>query len=162
MQETDTIRITKVTNNATEERDDIPVDHLRQLLQIDPFGIVRKRFDTIVDLTALGAVSQIALAVPAGAVIQYVASYIVQTVVASGTTVCIGIGSSSAVNKFGNTTTLVVGQSTAVLTAGSVSTGENIGVVGNITSGGTIGVGNITAGKVHLRVVYDIPTALTS
>lgn len=162
MNETDTIRITKVTANAIEERDDMPVDEFRQLMQNDPFGIQRIRFDTIVNLAALGAVSQIALAIPAGAVVQYVAARIIQLVVASSTTAAIGIGSSGSVSKYGFTTNLTVGQTIATLTNGAVSTGENIGVVANISGGGTIGGGNITAGKVHLRVIYDIPISLAS
>lgn len=162
MNETDTIRITKVTDNAVEERDDMPVDELRQLLQNDPFGIQKIRFDTIVNLAGLGAVSQIALAVPAGAVVRYVAARIIQLVVASSTTAAIGIGSSGTVSKYGFTTNLTVGQTVTTLTSGGISAGENIGVVANVSGGGTVGGGNITAGKVHLRVIYDLPIPLAS
>ena len=162
MNETDTIRITKVTANAVQERDDMPVDEFRQLLQNDPFGIQRIRFDTIINLTALGATSQIALAVPAGAVVRYVAGRITQTIVASSTTAAIGIGSSGTVSKYGFTASLLAGQTITTLTSGGISAGENIGVVANVTGGGTVGGGNITAGKVHLRVIYDLPVPLAS
>jgi hypothetical protein len=156
MQETDRVNITRVDAHGYRVDDNTPVDELRQCLQIDPVGITRVRFHKKINLTALGAVSQIAIAVPAGAIIRYVSAYIDTTVVASSTTTCIGIGSSSAVSKYGFTSSLLAGQVIATLVADAISSGENIGVVANITGGGTIGAGNITAGVVNLTVVYDI------
>jgi hypothetical protein len=161
IKESDKINISKTFDNASEEDATTHVDELRQVLQIDPYGITRKRFDTVVNLTALGATSQIALAIPAGAVVQYVGARILTTVVASSTTAAIGIGSSGTVSKYGFTTSLLAGQTIATCW-GTVSAGENIGVVANISGGGTIGGGNITAGSVHLRVIYDVPLTLTS
>lgn len=163
MNETDYVRGARTNPNAIREDDRIPIDELRTLLQTDPYGIQRIRFDKVINLASLGATSQIALAVPDGAVIQYVGAYIETTVVSSSTTACIGIGSSSAVDKFGFTASLLAGQHVEGLYgANGASAGENIGVVANVSGGGTVGGGNITAGKVHLRVVYDIPVALTS
>jgi hypothetical protein len=161
IKETDKISISRTFTNASEVDENTHVDELRQLLQVDPYGITRKRFDTVINLTALNATSQIALAIPAGAVVQYVAAYIETTVVASSTTAAIGIGSSGSVSKYGFTASLLAGQNIATLW-GTVSAGENIGVVANISGGGTVGGGNITAGMVHLRVIYDIPLPLTS
>jgi hypothetical protein len=163
MNEADTIRITRQFDSAIQAVNDMPVDEFRQLLQNDPFGMQRTRFDTIVNLTNLNATSQIALAIPAGSVIQYVAARIISLVVAGGTTAAIGIGSSTSVSKYGFTASLVVNQHIQGLYASNgASAGENIGVIANVSGGGTIGGGNITAGRVHLRVIYDSPMALTS
>jgi hypothetical protein len=161
IKESDKISISKTFDNASEVDETTHVDELRKLLQIDPFGITRIRFDEVISLTALDATSQIALAIPAGALVQYVAAYIETTVVSSSTTACIGIGSSGSVSKYGFTTSLLAGQSIATLFS-TLSAGENIGVVANISGGGTVGGGTITAGSVHLRVIYDIPVLLTS
>lgn len=120
-------------------------------------GLQFKQIDEVVDLSALGAKSKaLTTPIPAGAVIISAQANIDELVVAGGTTVKVALGLAAGdVDKYGKSADLVLNTKFNTLADWAVLAAEEaIAVCGVTTDGSALGDSNITAGKVHVRIVY--------
>src|SRR5262245_28665340 len=126
-------------------------------------GLHIKVLEEVVDLTALGAkYKALTTGIPTNAVLLSVQANIEELVVASGTTVKVGLGyHAGSVSALGITGSLVKNQKITSMLDWAVGVGTNqIDVCGVVTDGSALGSGNITAGKVRVVIVYIIPVDL--
>jgi len=128
-------------------------------------GLITTVIEELVDLTALGAkFKALSNPIPAGAVIRSVQGVIEELVVAGGTTVLVTLGlNGGTVDKYGETANLTLNQKIDVIPAHAVlAAPEQIDVCGAITGGAALGDTNISAGKVRVRIAYDVLASLAS
>lgn len=120
-------------------------------------GLQFKQIDEVVDLTALGANSlALTTPIPAGAVILSAQANIDELVVAGGTTVKVALGLAAGdVDKYGKSADLVLNTKFNTMADWAVlAAQEDIAVCGVTSDGSALGDTNISAGKVHVRIVY--------
>lgn len=105
-----------------------------------------------------------ALTVPAGAVLKYIALNIIETAVAGGTTVKVGLGINDGdVDKYGITANLTVNSKiTNPIDYNKLAADETIDITGVTSDGSALGDTEFSAGKVRVVAIYEQPVALGS
>lgn len=136
-------------------------------LQFDPWGPQRGRIVTPVTLTSLGAKYAKVTTLPAGSVIRFMGIQIATLVVASGTSVKIGLGlhSDSPIVPYVLTSDLLKNsQDVSYGDAANdnfkglpLAADTDIDLLVTTSAGTALGSGNITAGQVIVSIIVDLP-----
>lgn len=154
------------TNSGNRTQRKVGFNEFRNAMNADPNGTQEVRVDKTISLKNLNAKFINALTVPAGAILKHIGLNITKTVVASGTTVKVGLGpNGSNTNQLGNTADLIKNSKiTGLYPAGIALLGAPlvIDVNGVVTAGNALGSGNITDGEVRVFAVYETATPLAS
>jgi hypothetical protein len=146
----------KTTAQDSPQRTDIDrtMSELDTLLKTKAESQQIRRFDSILDLTSLGAQSIAVVTLPAASRVQAAWMHITETVVSGGSTAKMGLGPTGTKNKYGATADLVAGTKTKVPLATLLTTSEAVLLQAVQTDGTTAGGTNITAGKVRVVIEY--------
>lgn len=144
----------------------ITVDELRQRIMTDPTGLQEVRIDQTFDLTALGATYVNITTIPAGSKVRLAVIQILTAVTFASSGTSLGIGTHAT-----TPTLLLAGAAnlaknyqlakTPADAAGLIASSTPIDLCGVVQSDGSISLGNITAGRVRVLLVYNKPVVLT-
>ena len=144
---------------------ELTLDQLHQRLFTDPTGLKEVRIDQTFDLTALGATFTPICVIPAGSKVKLAKLQILTAVTTASSGDSLGIGT------HGTTPTLLLAGA-ANLTknyqvgkvpadaASIIASQTTIDLCATVQSDGSISLGNITAGRVRVLLVYITPAVL--
>ncbi len=144
---------------------EITVDEFRQRIMTDPAGLQEVRIDQTFNLASLGAAFVNICTIPAGSKVRLAVIQILTAVTFASSGTSLGIGT------HGTTPTLLLAGA-ATLTknyqkantpadaAGLIASSTAIDLCGVVQSDGSISLGNITAGRVRVLLVYNTPAIL--
>lgn len=160
---TDGIKVRRTMGNSHQE-DYVQFDDARGRLLTHPEGWQEVRFDQVIDLTSAGAKFVNALTLPAGAIVKYVAMQVTELVVAGGTTVKLALNLHTAVGTGDYlqlaTLTKNTKKSALLPDATPLASPLAVDVNGVTTAGSALGDTNLSAGKVRVIMVYNVPAVL--
>ncbi len=144
---------------------EISFDELRSLILTDPAGLQEVRIDQTFDLTTLGAAYVNICTIPAGSKVRMAALQILTAVTTASSGDSLGIGT------HGTTPTLLLDgalslaknyqiAATPADASGIIATSTGIDLCATVNADGTLSLGNITAGRVRVLIVYNKPVVL--
>ncbi len=144
---------------------EITVDEFRECIMADPAGLKEVRIDQTFNLASLGAAYVNICTIPAGSKVRLAVIQILTAVTFASSGTSLGIGTHA-----GTPTLLLAGAANLaknyqkanmpVDAAGIIATSTGIDLCGVVQADGTISLGNITAGRVRVLLVYNTPAIL--
>lgn len=162
-------RYTKTLEDGTvknlEQVKDYTFDAFRTRVLQDPSGLQEVRVDVTLDLTTLGALFKNVCTIPAGSKVKCAIIQILTLVVAGGTSVKVGLGTTgTSPSLLGKTATLLKNAQNGLVPADAASliAGSTNIDISAVATGGAIGDTNISAGSVRVVIVYDTPAVLAN
>lgn len=142
-------------------QENVPLSLLRSTINAPGFGANEVVVDMIIDFTSNNTKFINICTPPAGSIITYVGLYVTVTVVGGSTTVKLAIGANAGTtNSYGVAATLTAGTTISSCFSTVVAASTGIDLNGVVTAGTSLGDTALTAGKVHVVVIYKTPTIL--